>query len=46
VYRHLEGPGSAQRSTLAATYRDDDTSPHLLAFLRCLPPPLADNGTL
>jgi DNA-binding transcriptional LysR family regulator len=37
VYRHLTGPGSSQRSTLAATYRSDDTSPHLRAFLRCLP---------
>jgi LysR family transcriptional regulator, benzoate and cis,cis-muconate-responsive activator of ben and cat genes len=41
VFRHLTGPGSSQRSTLAATYRTDDTSPHLLAFLRCLPPPPA-----
>jgi DNA-binding transcriptional LysR family regulator len=46
VYRHLTGPGSTQRSTLAATYRTDDMSPHLLAFLRCLPSLPANSGTL
>lgn len=42
VFRHLAGPGSSYRSTLAATFRSDDASPHLRAFLDCLPPPLAD----
>jgi len=42
VARHLTGPGAAQRTVLAATFRSDDTSPHLRAFLECLPPPLAD----
>jgi DNA-binding transcriptional LysR family regulator len=42
VYRHLTGPGSTHRSTLAATFRTDDASPHLRAFLACLPPPIAD----
>jgi DNA-binding transcriptional LysR family regulator len=42
VFRHLAGPGSSYRSTLAATFRTDDASPHLRAFLACLPPPLAD----
>ncbi|MFM0694395.1 LysR family transcriptional regulator [Paraburkholderia graminis] len=42
VYRHLTGPGSTHRSTLAATFRTDDASPHLRAFLACLPPPTAD----
>lgn len=41
VYRHLAGPGSRYRSTLAATFRTEDASPHLRAFLACLPPPLA-----
>lgn len=41
VFRHLEGSGSSQRSTLAATFRTDDTSSHLRAFLACLPQPLA-----
>jgi DNA-binding transcriptional LysR family regulator len=41
VYRHLMGPGSKYRSTLAATFRTDDASPHLRAFLACLPPPVA-----
>lgn len=45
VFRHLTGPGSSYRSTLAATFRTDDQSPHLRAFLGCLPAPLAD-GTL
>ncbi|EEA02727.1 transcriptional regulator, LysR family [Burkholderia sp. H160] len=42
VFRHLSGPGSSYRSTLAATFRTDDTSPHLHAFLGCLPTPLTD----
>jgi hypothetical protein len=42
VFRHLSGPGSSYRSTLAATFRTDDASPHLRAFLTCLPAPLAD----
>lgn len=37
VYRHLTGPGSSQRTTLAASFRHDDPSPHLQAFLACLP---------
>lgn len=41
VFRHLTGPGSSRRSTLAATFRSDDHSSHLRAFLDCLPPPLA-----
>ncbi|MEM5314416.1 LysR family transcriptional regulator [Paraburkholderia sp. JHI869] len=41
VARHIEGPGAAQRTVLAATFRSDDASPHLRAFLECLPPPLA-----
>ncbi|WP_118180528.1 LysR family transcriptional regulator [Paraburkholderia phosphatilytica] len=43
VFRHLTGPGSSHWSTLASTFRTDDMSPHLRAFLRCLPPPLADS---
>jgi DNA-binding transcriptional LysR family regulator len=42
VFRHLAGPGSSRRSTLAATFRDDDSSPHLKAFLTCLPEPLPE----
>ncbi|MFM0002516.1 MULTISPECIES: LysR family transcriptional regulator [Paraburkholderia] len=42
VYRHLTGPGSSYRSTLAATFRTDDASPHLRAFLACLPAPLTE----
>ncbi|WP_233836235.1 LysR family transcriptional regulator [Paraburkholderia sp. ZP32-5] len=42
VFRHLAGPGSSHRSTLAATFRTDDASPHLRAFLECLPAPLSD----
>jgi LysR family transcriptional regulator, benzoate and cis,cis-muconate-responsive activator of ben and cat genes len=41
VARHLAGPGASQRTTLAATFRTDDASPHLHAFLECLPPPIA-----
>lgn len=39
-FRHLSGQGASQRTTLAATFRTDDPSPHLRAFLACLPPPL------
>jgi hypothetical protein len=42
VFRHLAGPGASQWSTLAATFRTDDASPHLRAFLGCLPAPLDD----
>jgi LysR family transcriptional regulator, benzoate and cis,cis-muconate-responsive activator of ben and cat genes len=45
VFRPLSGPGSSHRSTLAATFRTGDNSPHLRAFLACLPEPLPD-GTL
>jgi len=44
VARPLAGPGSAWRSTLAVTYRSDDASPHLRAFLDCLPPGLTEEG--
>jgi len=37
VYRHLDGPVSSQITTLTARFRTDDTSPHLRAFLDCLP---------
>ncbi|MFL9926813.1 LysR family transcriptional regulator [Herbaspirillum lusitanum] len=37
VYKHLSGPGSAQVSTLSASFRSDDASPHLQAFLEFLP---------
>jgi LysR family transcriptional regulator, benzoate and cis,cis-muconate-responsive activator of ben and cat genes len=37
VYRHLAGPGAAQRTSLTASFRTGDTSPHLHAFLACLP---------
>jgi DNA-binding transcriptional LysR family regulator len=37
VYRYLTGPGSSQATTLAASFRSDDSSPHLRAFLECLP---------
>jgi LysR family transcriptional regulator, benzoate and cis,cis-muconate-responsive activator of ben and cat genes len=37
LYRHLAGPGSSQSTTLAARFRSDDPSPHLRAFLDCLP---------
>jgi DNA-binding transcriptional LysR family regulator len=40
VFRHLSGPGAW--STLAATFRTIDDSPHLHAFLGCLPAPLGD----
>jgi LysR family transcriptional regulator, benzoate and cis,cis-muconate-responsive activator of ben and cat genes len=45
VFRHLEGAGSSQRTTLAATFRTDDASPHLRAFIDCLPEPL-DSSTI
>jgi len=38
VYRPITGPGSSRLSTLSARYREDDASPHLRAFLDCLPP--------
>lgn len=38
VYRHLTAPASAKTSTLAATFASGDSSPHLRAFLDCLPP--------
>jgi DNA-binding transcriptional LysR family regulator len=37
VYRHLAGPGSSRLSTLSARWREHDASPHLRAFLACLP---------
>ena len=37
VYRHLAGQDSTRTSILAATYRSDNNSPHLRAFLACLP---------
>jgi hypothetical protein len=37
VYRHLAGLASAQITTLAATFQAKDGSPHLRAFLDCLP---------
>jgi LysR family transcriptional regulator, benzoate and cis,cis-muconate-responsive activator of ben and cat genes len=39
VYRHLRGAGAAQVTTLTVSYRTDDPSPHVHAFLPCLPPP-------
>ena len=33
VYRSLHGAGAAQMTTLAASFRSDDNSPHLHAFL-------------
>jgi len=43
VARHLAGSGASWRSTVAATYRSDDASPHLRAFLECLPPALVED---
>lgn len=40
VFKHLADAGSSQRTTLVATFRTVDESPHLLAFLACLPDPL------
>ncbi|HEY4804882.1 MAG TPA: LysR family transcriptional regulator [Paraburkholderia sp.] len=40
VARHLAGPGASQRTVLAATFRSDDASSHLRAFLECLPEPI------
>jgi DNA-binding transcriptional LysR family regulator len=37
VYRHVAGLDPTQITTLAATYQADDDSPHLRAFLDCLP---------
>ena len=45
VFRHLTGPGASHWSTLAATYRSSDQSPHLRAFLACLPQ-VPGEGTL
>jgi LysR family transcriptional regulator, benzoate and cis,cis-muconate-responsive activator of ben and cat genes len=44
LYRHLAGPGSSQTTTLAARFRSDDSSPHLRAFLDCLPPCSSDGN--
>jgi hypothetical protein len=38
VYRRLSGPLASQTTTLAASFRSDDSSPHLQAFLTCLSP--------
>jgi DNA-binding transcriptional LysR family regulator len=38
VYRRLSGPLASQTTTLAASFRSDDSSPHLRAFLACLSP--------
>jgi DNA-binding transcriptional LysR family regulator len=37
VYRHLAGLDSTRTSILVATYQSDNNSPHLRAFLACLP---------
>lgn len=37
VFKHLAGAGASYRTTLAATFRSGDESPHLRAFLACLP---------
>jgi LysR family transcriptional regulator, benzoate and cis,cis-muconate-responsive activator of ben and cat genes len=37
VYRHLSGPGAKRYTSLTASFRTGDTSPHLHAFLACLP---------
>jgi DNA-binding transcriptional LysR family regulator len=37
VYRHIAGLDPTQATTLGATCREDDTSPHLHAFLGFLP---------
>ncbi len=42
VFRHVAGAGSSQRTTLTATFCPEEMSPHLRAFLACLPDPLAD----
>jgi DNA-binding transcriptional LysR family regulator len=42
VFRHVAGPGSSHWTTLAATFRSEDMSPHLRSFLAGLPGPLAD----
>jgi DNA-binding transcriptional LysR family regulator len=44
VFRHLSGAGSSYRTTLAATYRNDDASAHLRAFLACLPVAAVDTS--
>jgi DNA-binding transcriptional LysR family regulator len=42
VARQIVGAGASQRTIVAARFRSDDASPHLRAFLSCLPPPIAD----
>jgi len=42
VFRHVAGAGSSQRTTLTATFCPEEMSPHLRAFLACLPDPLVD----
>ncbi len=37
VYRHFTEPGAAQITSLTASFWTGDTSPHLHAFLACLP---------
>ncbi|WP_250494028.1 LysR family transcriptional regulator [Caballeronia sp. GAWG1-1] len=37
VCKHLTGPGASQITSLTASFREDDSSPHLQAFLACLP---------
>jgi DNA-binding transcriptional LysR family regulator len=37
VYRYLAGSDAARVTTLEATYGTNDSSPHLRAFLGCLP---------
>lgn len=37
VYRHLAGLDPARTTSLAATYSTENSSPHLRAFLNCLP---------
>lgn len=39
VYKHLSGAAAGQWTTLSATWRSDDASAHLLAFLAALAPP-------
>ena len=38
VYRRLSGPLASQTTALSASFRSDDSSPHLRAFLTCLSP--------
>lgn len=47
AFKPLDGAASKQYTVLAATYREDDTSAHLRAFLDCLPSdPLASDEHL